>query len=54
MDAMGKVQQVIVDDVVILPTYERVANTVQHPKLEGVVFKQTGASMVFTYAEVVE
>jgi oligopeptide transport system substrate-binding protein len=54
MDAMGKVQQLIVDDVVILPTYERVANTVQHPKLEGITFKQTGASMVFTYAEVVE
>jgi oligopeptide transport system substrate-binding protein len=54
MDAMGKAQQLIIDDVVFLPNYERVANTVQHPKLEGVMFKQTGASMVLTYARVLE
>jgi oligopeptide transport system substrate-binding protein len=54
MDAMGKAQQLIIDDAVVLPTYERVANTVQHPKLTGVVFKQTGGAMVLTYARVVE
>ena len=54
MDAMGKAQQLIIDDAVILPNFERVANTVQHPKLEGVLFKQTGASMVLTYARVLE
>jgi oligopeptide transport system substrate-binding protein len=54
MDAMGKAQQLLIDDAVILPNYERVANTVQHPKLEGVMFKQTGASMVLTYARVLE
>jgi oligopeptide transport system substrate-binding protein len=54
MDAMGKVQQLAIDDVVILPTYERVANTVRHPKLQGVLFKQSGASMVLTYARVAE
>jgi oligopeptide transport system substrate-binding protein len=54
MDAMAKVQQLIIDDVVILPTYERVANTVQSPKLEGIMFKQTGAPMVLTYAKVIE
>jgi oligopeptide transport system substrate-binding protein len=54
MDAMGKVQQLIVDDAVILPLYERVADTVQDPHLEGVVFSQTGSSMVLTYARVVE
>jgi oligopeptide transport system substrate-binding protein len=54
MDAMGKAQQLAIDDVVILPTYERVANTVQHPKLEGIMFKQSGASMVLTYAKIVE
>ncbi|HWK54187.1 MAG TPA: peptide ABC transporter substrate-binding protein [Hyphomicrobiales bacterium] len=54
MDAMGKAQQLIIDDAVILPTYERVVNIVRHPRLEGLQFKQTGASMVFTYARVVE
>ncbi|MGA0806081.1 MAG: peptide ABC transporter substrate-binding protein [Pseudohongiellaceae bacterium] len=54
MDAMARAQQLIIDDAVVLPTYERVANTVQHPKLSGVIFKQTGASMVLTYARVVE
>ncbi len=52
MDAMGRAQQMLIDDAVVLPTYERVANTVQHPKLEGVLFKQTGASMILTYASI--
>jgi oligopeptide transport system substrate-binding protein len=54
MDAMARAQQLIIDDAVVLPTYERVANTVQHPKLAGVVFKQTGSSMILTYARVLE
>lgn len=54
MDMMGQAQQLIYDDAVVLPTYERVVNTVQHPKLEGVRFKQTGGAMVLTYARVVE
>jgi oligopeptide transport system substrate-binding protein len=54
MDAMGKLQQLLIDDAVILPTFERVASTVQDPRLEGVIFSQTGASMVLTYARVVE
>lgn len=54
MDAMGKAQQLIIDDAVVLPTYERYVNTVQHPRLVGVIFRQTGASMILTYARVVE
>jgi len=54
MDDLGRAQQLIIDDAVVLPTYERVANTVQHPKLSGVIFKQTGASMILTYARVLE
>ena len=54
MDAMGRAQQLLIEDAVILPTYERVANTVQHPKLDGVMFKQTGSSMVLTYARILE
>jgi oligopeptide transport system substrate-binding protein len=54
MNAMGNAQQLLIDDAVLLPTYERVANTVQNPKLEGIVFKQTGAAMVLTFARVLE
>lgn len=54
MDAFGKAQQLLIDDVVVLPTYERVVNTVQHPKLTGIMFKQTGADMILTYARVLE
>ncbi len=54
MDAMGKAQQLLIDDAVLIPTYERVVSTVQNPKLQGLVFQQTGAQMVLTYARVVE
>lgn len=54
MDMMGKAQQLLIDDAAILPTYERMVNTVQHPQLEGLVFKQTGSRMVLTYARVRE
>jgi oligopeptide transport system substrate-binding protein len=54
MDALGKAQQLLIDDAVVLPTYERYVNTVQHPKLVGVIFRQTGAAMVLTYARVLE
>lgn len=54
MDAMSKAQQLLIDEAVILPTYERVISTVQHPQLQGLVFQQTGAQMVLTYARVVE
>jgi oligopeptide transport system substrate-binding protein len=54
MDAMGEAQQMLIDDAVILPAYERVVSVVQHPKLQGMQYKQVGAPMVFTYARVVE
>jgi ABC-type oligopeptide transport system, periplasmic component len=54
MDAMGRMQTHLIEEAVILPSYERVANVVQDPRLVGVMFKQTGASMVLTYARVVE
>lgn len=54
MDAMGQAQQLLIDDAVILPAYERVSTVVQHPKLQGMQYKQVGASMVFTHARVVE
>ena len=54
MDAMGKLQQLIIDDVVILPTYERKVSYVQNPNLQGVLFKVTGGSPIYTYSSVSE
>ncbi|MDR0780336.1 MAG: peptide ABC transporter substrate-binding protein [Pseudomonadales bacterium] len=54
MDAIGKIQQLVIDEAIILPLYERTANTVQDPRLEGVVFSQLGAGMSLTYARVVQ
>ncbi|MDR2212320.1 MAG: peptide ABC transporter substrate-binding protein [Pseudomonadales bacterium] len=54
MDALGRMQQHIIDEAVILPNFERVSNGVRDPRLQGVVFSQTGASTTFTYAHVTE
>ena len=37
MDAFGKIQQILFDDVVIIPMYERGVVYVQDPRLKGVV-----------------
>jgi len=54
MDSMGQAQQLMLEEVAMMPTYERVNNIVMSPHLEGVVFQQTGASVVFTYARVTQ
>ena len=54
MDAMGKVQDLIIDDVVILPQFERSVNYVQHPRLKGVVRTRFGGDPNYVYARVVE
>lgn len=54
MDAFGKAQQLLVDDAALILEYERVLSVVQNPKLQGVVFQQTGAQFVLTYARVVQ
>jgi oligopeptide transport system substrate-binding protein len=54
MEAMAGVQDIIIDDVVILPEYEQGLVYLQHPKLKGVVRRVVGQDPDYTYAKVVE
>lgn len=54
MDAFGRIQDIIVDDVVILPEYERTRLFVIDPALSGVVRRVVGFDPDFTYARIVE
>jgi oligopeptide transport system substrate-binding protein len=53
MEAMAEVQDIIIDDVVILPEYEQGIVYLQHPKLKGVVRRVVGQDPDYTYARVV-
>ena len=52
MDAMGKAQQILHDDAVVLPQYEQGVIYLSHPKIKGVVRRVVGADPDFTYASV--
>jgi oligopeptide transport system substrate-binding protein len=52
MDAMGKVQDIIIEDVVVLPQYERGVVWVLSPKVKGVVRTVFGGDPIYTYAKV--
>lgn len=52
MDAMAKVQDIVVEDVAILPSYERGIVYVQNKKLKGVVRNVIGADPSYVYARV--
>ncbi|MBD3646902.1 MAG: peptide ABC transporter substrate-binding protein, partial [Pseudomonadales bacterium] len=54
MDAMGKLQQIVHEDVVIIPQYEQGVIYLMHPKLKGVVRRVVGADPDFRYGYVVE
>ena len=54
MDAMGKVQQIVFDDAVILSQYEQGVIYLLHPALRGVVRRVVGADPDYTYAQVIE
>ncbi len=54
MDAMGKVQQIVFDDAVILPQYEQGVIYLLHPALRVVVRRVVGADPDYTYAQVIE
>lgn len=54
MEAMAEVQNIIIDDVVILPEYEQAVVYLQHPKLKGVVRRIVGQDPDYTYARVVQ
>jgi oligopeptide transport system substrate-binding protein len=53
MQAFGKIQQLLFDDVVILPMYERGVTYVVHPQLKNVKRRVVGAETDFTNAYIV-
>ena len=52
MDAFGKIQQLVHDEAVILPTYERGYVYVVNPRLKGIVRRAVGTDPDFTNAYV--
>ncbi len=54
MEAMAKIQNIIIDDAVILPEYEQGIVYLQHPKLKGVVRRVVGQDPDYTYARVIQ
>jgi oligopeptide transport system substrate-binding protein len=54
MDAFGKIQKILIDDAVLLPTYERGRVFVQDPRLKGVVDRAVGTDPDYTNAYLVE
>jgi oligopeptide transport system substrate-binding protein len=52
MDAFGQIQQIMFDDVVIIPNYERGLVYVRDPRLKGVERRAVGADPDYTRAYV--
>lgn len=52
MDAMGKAQQILFEDAVLLPQYEQGVIYLLHPRVKGVVRRVIGTDPDFTYARV--
>jgi oligopeptide transport system substrate-binding protein len=50
MDAFAEIQRIIIEDAVILPSYERGVVFVTHPHLKGLVRRAIGADPFFGYA----
>ncbi len=54
MDAFGEIQQILFDDAVIIPNYERGTTYVTHPQLKGMVRRAVGPDPDFTNAYIEE
>jgi len=54
MQAFGKLQDILFEDVVIIPMYERGKVYVQHPKLKRVIRRAVGGDPNFNYAVIKE
>lgn len=54
MNAAAKLQQIIIDDVPLLPTTETGSAYVQHPRLKGVIRRVLGQDPDYTFARVVK
>jgi oligopeptide transport system substrate-binding protein len=53
MAAFAEIQRIIIEDVVIIPNYERGLMYVQDPRLQGVVRRAIGADADYTHAHLV-
>lgn len=54
MDAFGEIQRILIDDVALLPDYERGQVYVIDPRLEGMVRRVVGTDPDFTGVRIVE
>jgi oligopeptide transport system substrate-binding protein len=54
MDAFGAIQQIIFDNVVVIPNYERGVTYVTNPRMKGMVRRAVGPDPDFTNAYIVE
>ena len=54
MEAFAEIQRIMIEDVVILPGYERGLVYVSDPRLKGMVRRQAGADPDFTNAYIVD
>lgn len=54
MDAMGKMQQILHDEAVVLPQYEQGVIYLMHDKIRGVVRRVVGADPDYTHARVIK
>ena len=54
MEAFSAIQKILIDDVVILPNYERGTVYVMDPRLKGVVHRAVGPDPDYTNAYIVE
>lgn len=54
MDAAARLQDILLEDVPVLPTAETGSTYIQHPKLKGVIRRVIGQDPDFTYSRVVQ
>ncbi|HEX6997160.1 MAG TPA: peptide ABC transporter substrate-binding protein [Gammaproteobacteria bacterium] len=53
MAAFGEIQRIVLEDVVVIPTYERGQMYIQHPNVKGIVHRPIGIEVDYTYAYLV-
>ena len=54
MDSMAAAEKIVLDELAVLPTYERTVMSVYHDRIQGVVRHQVGPDPDFTFATVKE
>jgi oligopeptide transport system substrate-binding protein len=54
MDAAARLQEILIEDVPVLPTAETGSAYIQHHKLKGVVRRVFGQDPDFTHARIIK